>query len=272
MEEPKIHRNRICYNDSSIVYALKIKIMSDCKEAIISQLKKDILLWQGFKPPTAGRKELIGLGPIEAAFPNAVFPKGALHEFLTEAPEHAAASAGFISGLLNALMQHGGACLWIGVSRTIFPPALKAFGVEPHRIIFIDLKQEKDVLWAMEEALKCEGLSAVVAEVRDINLTASRRLQLAVEQSKVTGFILRNDPRKLSTTACVARWRITPLPSVLEDGMPGVGFPRWTVELLKVRNGNPGTWKMEWAAGSFMPIEEAELYHASEQELHRKAL
>ncbi|MDB5021005.1 MAG: Error-prone repair protein ImuA, partial [Pedobacter sp.] len=194
------------------------------------------------------------------------------HEFLTEAPEHAASSAGFISGLLNVLMQQGGACLWISVDRTIFPPALKAFGVEPDRIIFIDLRHEKDVLWAMEEALKCEGLSAVVAEARDINLTASRRLQLAVEQSKVTGFILRNDPRKLSTTACVARWRITPLPSVLEEGMPGVGYPRWTVELLKVRNGIPGSWKMEWAAGRFVPIENTGVLHASNQELQRKAL
>jgi protein ImuA len=246
--------------------------MSDHKEAIISQLKKDILLWQGFKPPTAGRKERIGLGPLEDAFPNAVFPKGALHEFLTEAPEHAAASAGFISGLLNALMLQGGACLWISVSRTIFPPALKAFGVEPDRIIFVDLKNEKDVLWAMEEALKCEGLAAVVGELRDINLTASRRLQLAVEKSKVTGFILRNDPRKLSTTACVARWRVTPMPSALEDGMPGVGFPRWTVELLKVRNGNPGIWKMEWASGGFLPVEEADVSFASTSETLRKAL
>jgi len=246
--------------------------MSDHKQAIISQLRQDILLWQGFKPPVAGHKEEIGLGPVEAAFPNGVFPKGALHEFLTEMPEHAAASIGFISGLLQALMQEGGACLWIGVSRTVFPPALQAFGVEPDRIIFVDLKQERDVLWAMEEGLKCEGLSAVIAEVRDINLTASRRLQLAVEKSKVTGFILRNDPRKLSTTACVARWKISPLASALEAGMPGVGFPRWNVELLKVRNGNPGVWKMEWSANSFVHILNSEKEMMDGQELQRKAL
>lgn len=103
----------------------------------------------------------------------------------------------------------------------------------------------------MEEALKCEGLSAVIAEVREINLTASRRLQLAVEKSGVTGLVLRNDADRLSTTACVARWRITPIISQLEDGMPGVGFPRWHVELLKVRNGNPGKWDIEWSAGKF---------------------
>ena len=31
--------------------------------------------------------------------------------------------------------------------------------------------------------------------------------------------------------------------------MPGVGMPRWKVELLKVRNGVPGEWIVEWADG-----------------------
>jgi protein ImuA len=57
----------------------------------------------------------------------------------------------------------------------------------------------------------------------------------------------------------VARWKITPLPSELEEDMPGVGFPRWSVELLKVRNGNPGSWKIEWSDKGFVPIEEAVL-------------
>jgi protein ImuA len=158
-------------------------------------------------------------------------------------------------------MQHGGACLWISVSRTLFPPGLKAFAVEPDRVIFIDLKREKDVLWVTEEALKCEGLSAVIAELREISFTESRRLQLAVEQSRVTGFILRSDPRKLSATTSVARWKISPLPSEPKDGLPGIGFPRWQVELLKVRNGNPGSWQIEWSAGRFMEVGE----HAFEE-------
>ena len=31
-----------------------------------------------------------------------------------------------------------------------------------------------------------------------------------------------------------------PLRCELEDGMPGVGVPRWNVELLKISNGKPG--------------------------------
>ena len=151
-------------------------------------------------------------------------------------------------------MQNHGACIWISSSRTIFPPALKVFGIEPDRIIFADALKEKDVLWVMEEALKCNGLAAVVADLREISFTESRRLQLAVEQSGVTGFILRHSPRNLNTIACISRWKITTLPSELTDAMPGVGFPRWKIELLKVRNGKPGTWQMEWAAGKFRYI------------------
>lgn len=226
-------------------------VQQNSKKEIISQLQKEIYLLQGFKPALTGTTGNVGLGAIEAAFPNAVFPKNAIHEFLTFVPEHAAACSGFIAGILHTLMQHGGACLWISASRSLFPPSFKVFGVEPHRIIFVDLQQEKDVLWAMEEALKCEGLAAVIAEVKEIGLTASRRLQLAVEKSGVTGLILRNDAHSLSTTACVARWLIKPIASKLASGMPGVGFPRWNVELLKVRNGNPGKWDVEWSAGQF---------------------
>ncbi|MCD0488873.1 Error-prone repair protein ImuA [Pedobacter sp. MC2016-14] len=221
------------------------------KQDIISQLRKEILSLQGFKPAAAGKMGIKGLGLVEAVFPNGVFPRGVLHEFLTEAPEQAAACSGFIAGLLSTLMQHNGACIWVSASRMIFPPALKAFGLSPDRIIFIDVKKEKDVLWAMEEALKCGGLAAVIADVREVSLIQSRRLQLAAEQSKVTGFMLRSDPRKYSTTSCVARWKISPVASEFEDGMPGIGYPRWRVELLKLRNGNPGNWEIEWSQGCF---------------------
>jgi protein ImuA len=231
--------------------------MPDIKKNIISQLQKNILLWEGFKPPVAGDADVVGLGPVEAAFPNGVFPRGTIHEMVCPTPEQSAATGGFMGGLLTSLMQQGGACLWIGMSRKLFPPSLAAFDVEVDRIIFVDLQREKDVLWAMEEALKCEGLAAVIGELREISFAQSRRLQLAVESSKVTGFLLRNDPRKLGSTTCVARWQITPLPSELEDGLPGVGFPRWQVELLKVRNGNPGSWKLEWVDGHFVPVIEA---------------
>jgi protein ImuA len=227
--------------------------MTGIKNDIIRQLEREILSLQGFKPPAAGIVD-VGLGPITAAFPNAVFPTGAIHEFISTGPENAAVSGGFVAGLTGSLMGSGGACVWITSARKIFPPGLKTFGIEPDRVIFVDVKKEKEGLWVMEEALKCEGLGTVICEIPEISFTASRRLQLAVEQSRMTGFLLRHNPRNLNTIACIARWRISPLASESIPGMPGVGFPRWNVELEKVRNGHPGSWQMEWSAGRFHPI------------------
>jgi protein ImuA len=231
-------------------------LIVNSRKNIAAQLQKDILQLEGYKPLSAMQKPIEGLEIIESSFPDNIFPTGAIHEFLSFYPEHAAASAGFIGGLLDVLMKQGGICLWVSSTRRLFPAALKMFGLEPDKIVFVDAQRDKDVLWATEEGLKCKGISAVVAEVRELTFMQSRRLQLAVETSKVTGFILRTDLGRLCTTACVSRWQITPMPSMLEEGMPGVGYPRWQVELQKVRNGKPGKWIVEWSANKFTVIEE----------------
>ncbi|HVU97903.1 MAG TPA: hypothetical protein VHE34_21915 [Puia sp.] len=216
------------------------------KRELIRRLQEELLPLQGFRPPTAGARVDMGLGPVAAAFPRGEFPAGAVHELISASPEDWAATGGFVAALLAPLMRDGGVGIWIGTRRTVFPPALKRFGVDPDKIVFVDLAREKDAIWAMEEALKCEGLAAVVGEIRDLDFTASRKLQLAVEKSRVTGFLVRHQPRNLGTVAAVARWRVGLLASEPEGEMPGVGFPRWKVELLKVRNGRPGEWIAEW--------------------------
>jgi protein ImuA len=221
--------------------------MNTAKSDIISRLKMDILPLQGLGICGRGNDWSSGLGPINQSFPQASLPLGAIHEFISEGTESASATLGFISTIVSPLMKKGGAGIWIGPVRKIFPPALELFGIEPSRMIFIDLQKEKDMLWAAEEALKCPALSVVIAEVPEISFTASRRFQLAVEQSHVTGFIHRSNPRNLNPNASVSRWKITPLPTETYDGLPGLGYTRWNIELLKIRNGKPGEWQVEWS-------------------------
>jgi len=228
--------------------------MTASKSDIIAQLQRDILPLQGVRTTLKNNVLDDGLGVIKNAFPHASFPLGVIHEFIAANPEDITASCGFVSGILASLMRSNGAIIWISASRNIFPPALQSFGIAPDKIIFIDLQNDKQVWWAMEEALKCKGLCAVIGETQELNFTASRRLQLAVEQSKVTGFVICKNPRSINTTACVTRWQISSIYSELEEGMPGVGFPRWNVELLKVRNGTPGQWQVEFSAGRFRHI------------------
>lgn len=225
--------------------------MEAAKSDIISKLQTDILRLQGFKQERGNSGLNSGLGIITKSFPNLTFPVGCMHEFLTSSKESSTVTASFLSGLLNSLSGNSGVNVWISPSRNVFPPALSNFGLQPDRFIFIDLKNEREVLWVMDEALKCGALSTVVGELRDLSFTESRRLQLAVEQSQVTGFIIRNDSSKLSASACVSRWRLTSLPSEEFRDLPGIGFPKWKVELLRIRNGKPGAWEVVWRDGKF---------------------
>jgi len=227
--------------------------MNTAKKDIITRLKRDIFPLEGLRFSMAEALDA-GLGPMNQAFPQGSFPLGAIHEFISGGPESATATLGFISALVSPLMKKGGACIWIGSSGKIFPPALEQFGIEPARILFIDLKKEKDLLWAVEESLKCHGLAAVVAEIPELSFTVSRRFQLAVEQSRVTGFIHLANPRNLNTNASVSRWKINPLQTETSDALPGLGYPRWNIELLKIRNGKPGIWQVEWSDQCFSHI------------------
>ena len=242
--------------------------MPALKADIITQLKKDILALQGFRP-LLHQHSRIELGTINHSFPDSQFPLGVNHEFICNNNESLTASSGFIAGILSTLLKKGGAALWISSSHTIFPPALVSFGINPAQFIFIRLRNRNQILWTIEEALKCEGLTAVVGEPSFIDLAISRRLQLATEQSGVTGFLLRTKQQTLNTTACTCRWQIHPLQSETEDGLPEVGFPRLKVELLKVRSGRPGKWELEWNNGRF---NEVIAKHSSAIDQHKEAV
>ena len=225
------------------------------KEHIVASLQADILKLQGYKNADSAGVDP-GLGPINASFPNRSFPIGAIHEFLATDAEDAAAACGFISGIVSFLTGDYGTILWIGNSSRVFPPALKKFGLKPENVIFVDLQKQQHILWAMEEALKCKAISVVIGEVRELSFPASRRLQLAVEESQVTGFVLRHNVKSINTTASVSRWRITPMPSEAIDDLPGLGYPSWKVDLLRIRNGKPGSWIMKWTTSGFQPVEQ----------------
>jgi len=238
------------------------------KSEVIRQLRAEIMALERFPAPKMGQRPSLDLGGIESSLLGNAFPIGTVHEFISQGAAGAASTNGFIAGLLGNLVQKGRFCLWVSHQRTVFPPALKGFGVEPDRVIFIDVRRQKDVLWAVEQGLKCSVLGAVVGELQEITFAESQRLQLAVEKSRVTGFMHRYQPRVESALAFATRWKIKPIPSQLEGGMPGVGFPRYKVELVKVRNGRPGVCQLEWRNGSFCPVPMQKDFKGRERQQH----
>ncbi len=140
--------------------------MSAAQHDIIQQLRREILQLQGLREPKTELPDDFGLAAIGHVFPQGVFPTGVVHEFTgPEAPQSAA--SGFVTFLLSRLMQPGTVAVWVSARRTLFPPALAAYGIIPDNIIFLDVASQRDALWAIEEALRCDQLAAVVGEVRD---------------------------------------------------------------------------------------------------------
>lgn len=186
-----------------------------------------------------------GIESIDARLPGGGLASGALHE-ITGSPDLAddASATIFLAGILARVE---GPILWCLRWRDLFAPALHLAGLHADRVIYVEAGSDVNVLLAMEECLRHAGLGGVVGEITKYSTTASKRLQLAAEESGVAAFAFRRASRPEQSaqgTAAVTRWRITASPS--EDlGIPSLGRPRWQVELERVRGGNPHSWIVE---------------------------
>lgn len=188
-----------------------------------------------------------GIARIDNHLPGGGLALGALHELIGGGPDlmHGAATALLAAGTLARVK---GPVLWCLPSRDLFAPALAGAGLHPDRLIYAETRDESAVLPVAEEGLRYRGLAGVVAETGRLTLTASRRLQLAAEESGVTAIVIRRWRRAgelpADGTAAVTRWRVSALSSATISA-PGVGRPRWRLELLRCRGGEPADWTVE---------------------------
>jgi protein ImuA len=201
------------------------------------------------------RPAILAAPELDRHLPWGGLPRAALHEVAGAGTdrEEGAAAAGF-AALWLARLQDAGPVLWIVRAGSRGAIDLHAHGLhqqllDPRRLILVAAKRDDEALWAMEEGLKAKSLGAVLGEVEKLDLTASRRLQLAAETSGVTAFALRRwrvmaraARDAAQPIAAVTRWRVTALPTENEIC--------WRVDLARCRGGRPNTWIMERAHGS----------------------
>ena len=182
-----------------------------------------------------------GIDAVDQRIPGGGLALGALHEV-------AGGGNGAIDGAAAALFSAGimartrGQILWCVTRRDLFVPAIAQAGLHPDRVIYAEVGDEKSVLACFEEGLRHGGLAGVVGEVAKLNMPSSRRLQLAAEGSGTLAIAIRRWRRMTEAsdfgqpTASVTRWRISAMPSEALP-VPGIGRPRWLVELIRARAG-----------------------------------
>lgn len=73
-----------------------------------------------------------------------------------------------------------------------YPPAAKALGIEMSRLIWVRPKRHADLVWAIDQALRCPAVAVVWAEIgASLDDRDARRFQLAAETGTTPGLFVR---------------------------------------------------------------------------------
>ncbi|MDE2796450.1 MAG: hypothetical protein OXL34_16665 [Gemmatimonadota bacterium] len=223
-------------------------IVSKAKRRTAEALRRAI---QGIEEAgSPGRPRLpLGVPEIDRVLPGGGLRAGCIHEVTGDE-----AATGFCAALLARAGngaggggRRGGSLLWLARGDDLYAPGLVRYGIGAGRLLVVSgLHRQADMLWAMEEALRCRAVRGVVAETGGIGLTAGRRLMLAAERTGVVGLMLAREGggTRGGVGVAASRWRITAVPGIGERA--AWRKSRWRVELLHCRGSRPAEWTVTW--------------------------
>jgi protein ImuA len=204
---------------------------------------------RSLEPDTGCEAIPFGIAPIDDALGGGL-ARAALHEVAASGESAIPAATQFALGLASRVPKPC-AVVWIAEDMGLiengapYGPGLDDIGLSPERLVTVAAAKPRDVLWAMEEALRCRAVDTVIGEIRTAQLdpVASRRLSLAAGHRNACAFLLRTAPRA-DPSAAATRWTIGAARSRATAAGPGP--PRLSVELTRNRRGPVGSWLVEW--------------------------
>jgi protein ImuA len=213
--------------------------------------------------PPAGGVLPSGIAALDAALGGGL-ACGALHEIAAPRESEMAAAAGFALALA---VRRRKPLIWIAEDMALAEsgaphgPGLDAFGLAPEKLLTVAAPKTRDVLWVMEEALRCSALGTVIGEIRGggagVDLVATRRLSLAAGHGGrgALAVLLRAAPSD-EPSAAATRWIVGTAASA--PSPHGIGPPRFAAHLVRNRRGHAGSWIMEWKSGGFILAADSE--------------
>ncbi len=199
----------------------------------LSQLRAQIAALEGRPPLTAERLDTVaplGLPALDRVLPWGGLPAGGLHEIRAQNTENPGAAAGFAAFCLGRFARlRRGPLLWVSSRDDLYPPGLAAFGLPVERLLLVRPPNSADLLWTLEEALRCKGVAGLLGDIYGLDFKAARRLSLATRASGVPALLLNRGP---ALAALLTRWQVTSAPS---ESPVGVGLWRWSLRLAHCR-------------------------------------
>jgi len=194
---------------------------------------------------SAQRRISTGCDPLDAALPGQGFLRGSLVEWLGDGP---GCGAGMLAlRAAREACREGGALVVIDPRRNFYPPAAAAWGVDLGNTIVIRQAQRKQSQWALDQALRCSHVAAVVAWPQQLDSRTFRRLQLAVETSGCLGLLIRSAIAQRDSSWADVRLLVSPVEQTLASEQhnntasqldPRAWSWRLKIELLRCRGGS----------------------------------
>jgi hypothetical protein len=136
----------------------------------------------------------------------------------------------------------------VDAAREFYVPALSGWGIDPGKVLLLHPSTKEETCWAIEECLRCPGVSATWAWVDErIPPRAHRRWQLAAEAGGGTGLFFRPVTARRSPVWADLRLLVTPLAGGTQEEAR-----RLHIEVLYRRGGLGGitqAWEIHHAAG-----------------------
>jgi len=220
----------------------------------LAMIRQKLALIAGARPLSGVSRIAIGHTSLDEALGGGLM-RGRVHELFAATGDDAASATGFTAMLALRAVGRRAPIFWLRTDEAerlggrLHGPGLVEMGGDPDSLVLGIAPDAKALLRGAADAARCSGLSALIVECRGkcpaLDLTASRRLALAAEQSGVTLFLLRLEAEPVPSAADT-RWAISTAPSqALEANAPGA--PTFEIELLRRRDGPSGMrWQLEW--------------------------
>jgi protein ImuA len=168
-------------------------------------------IWQGDQLAHALERTVpSGHAALDALLPGAGWPAGSLTELLVE--QGGIGEMRLVAPALRALTatadQH---VLLVGPPWQPYACALKAWGLALERVIWVRAG-EAEAPWVAEQALRQEGIGAVLLWQAKARPDAVRRLQVAAQDSQALAFLVRPPAARNQSSPAPLRMVCTPVP------------------------------------------------------------
>ena len=197
-----------------------------------ASLQKSLLLQQ-FAVSTETRslaRVSSGSPVLDQLLPGQGFARGSLIEWLSES---ASGASLFALTAARAACENGGLLVVIDRDRTFYPPAAAAWRINLSQMLVVRPENDKDEYWALDQALRCSDIAAVLAWPRRLDHLTFRRLQLAAETSGSMGLLVRPHTARAERSWADIRFWV----SVTNSTLRRKALPAWglQVKLLRCR-------------------------------------